>query len=181
MDKTVILAKKYGRAIYEIAVEQHTLEQKEKDLHLIATAIDENESLKKLLSHPLLSKEIKKDTIKKIFADKVQPIVLQFCYVVIDKDRASILESMIDVYTSLAHEGLGVEEALVTSAAPLTGKQADALRAKLEEITGKKIIMRQEVDSALLGGFTVKVGDRLIDGSIARQLSTLKAKMMQRG
>ena len=41
--------------------------------------------------------------------------------------------------------------------------------------------MRQEVDSALLGGFTVKVGDRLIDGSIARQLSTLKAKMMQRG
>ena len=47
MDKTVILAKKYGRAIYEIAVEQHTLEQTEKDLHLIATAIDENESLKK--------------------------------------------------------------------------------------------------------------------------------------
>lgn len=74
-----------------------------------------------------------------------------------------------------------MEEALVTSAAPLTGKQADALRAKLEEITGKKIIMRQEVDSALLGGFTVKVGDRLIDGSVARQLSTLKAKMMQRG
>ena len=179
MDKTVILAKKYGRAIYEIAVEQHTLEQTEKDLKLIVSAISED--LKKLLSHPLLSKEIKKDTIKKIFADKVQPIVLQFCYVVIDKDRASILESMIDVYTSLAHEGLGVEEALVTSAAPLTGKQADALRAKLEEITGKKIIMRQEVDSALLGGFTVKVGDHLIDGSVARQLSTLKAKMMQRG
>ena len=102
MDKTVILAKKYGRAIYEIAVEQHTLEQTEKDLKLIASAISENEDLKKLLSHPLLSKEIKKDTIKKIFADKVQPIVLQFCYVVIDKDRASILESMIDVYTSLA-------------------------------------------------------------------------------
>ena len=176
MDKTVILAKKYGRAIYEIAVEQHSLEQTEADLRLIADAIGENESLKRLLLHPLLSKEIKKDTIKNIFADKVQP-----CYVVIDKDRASILESMIEIYTLLAREGLGVEEALVTSASPLSEQQAAALQAKLSEIVGKKIIMRQEVDSALLGGFTVKVGDRLIDGSVARQLSTLKAKMMQRG
>ena len=181
MDKTVILAKKYGRAIYEIAVEQHSLEQTEADLRLIADAIGEHESLKRLLLHPLLSKEIKKDTIKNIFADKVQPIVLQFCYVVIDKDRASILESMIEIYTLLAREGLGVEEALVTSASPLSEQQAAALQAKLSEIVGKKIIMRQEVDSALLGGFTVKVGDRLIDGSVARQLSTLKAKMMQRG
>lgn len=46
MDKTVILAKKYGRAIYEIAVEQHTLEQTEKDLKLIASAISENGTLK---------------------------------------------------------------------------------------------------------------------------------------
>lgn len=107
--------------------------------------------------------------------------MLQFCYVVIDKDRASILESMIEIYTLLAREGLGVEEALVTSASPLSEQQAAALQAKLSEIVGKKIIMRQEVDSALLGGFTVKVGDRLIDGSVARQLSTLKAKMMQRG
>ena len=69
MDKTVILAKKYGRAIYEIAVEQHSLEQTEADLRLIADAIGENESLKRLLLHPLLSKEITKDTIKNIFAD----------------------------------------------------------------------------------------------------------------
>ena len=71
------------------------------------------------------------------------------------------------VYTSLAHEGLGVEEALVTQwQAPLTGAQADALRAKLEDITGKKIICGRKWIQRLLGGFTVKVGDRLIDGSV---------------
>ena len=51
---------------------------------------------------------------------------------------------------------------------------------KLEEMTGKKIIMKQKVDAALLGGFTVQIGDQLIDGSVARQLQTLKARIMQK-
>ena len=75
---------------------------------------------------------------------------------------------------------MGIEEAIVTSALPMTKSQVEALKAKLSEMTGKKILMKQKVDTALIGGFTVQVGDRLIDGSVARQLQTLKAIMMQR-
>ena len=162
MDKNVVLARKYGRAIYEIAAEQNSLEKTGEELHLIADTITGNAELKQLLFHPLLAKDVKKDTLNKLFADKVQPVVLQFCYVVIDKDR----------FTDFL--------AMVTSALPLTKTQVEALKAKLSEITGKKIVMKQKVDSALIGGFTVQVGDRLIDGSVARQLQTLKHIMKQR-
>ncbi len=180
MDKSVIVAKKYGRAIYEIAYEQKSLEKTEEDLKLISTTIGESEELRAFLNHPLLTKDAKKDTIQKLFADKVQPVVLQFCYVVIDKDRFEYLPQMVDVYTTLAHEGMGVEEAIVTSAYPLSSEQAEALKGKLAEMTGKKIIMKQKTDSALIGGFTIQIGDRLIDGSVARQLRALKLKIMQR-
>ena len=176
MDKNVILAKKYGRAIYEIAAEQHCLEQTEEDLRLIADTIGKSKELGEILNHPLLAKDVKKDTIKKLFADKVQPIVLQFCYVVIDKGRIADFAAMADVYAN----GMGMEEAVVTSAFPLTKSQVDALKAKLAEITGSKIIMKQKVDASLIGGFTVRMGDRLIDGSIARQLAALRSQMMQR-
>lgn len=59
-------------------------------------------------------------------------------------------------------------------------KQAERLKDKLADITGKKILLKQKVDTSLLGGFTVQVGDRLIDGSVARQLETLRNKIMQR-
>ena len=108
MDKNVILAKKYGRAIYEIAAEQNSLEKTEEDLHLIADAIKEHADLKEILFHPLLAKDVKKDTIKKIFADKVQPVVLQFCFVVIDRDRITDFLPMVDVFTTLAHHGMGI-------------------------------------------------------------------------
>lgn len=181
MDKNGIVAKKYGRAIYEIALEQKSLEKTEEELTLISTTIEGNAELKAFLNHPVLTKDAKKDTIQKLFADKVQPVVLQFCYVLIDRDRFDLLGKMVEVYTAYAHEGLGVEEAFVTSAMPLTKSQAESLAAKLSEITGKKIIMKQKVDAALIGGFTVQIGDRLIDGSVARQLQTLKTRMMQRG
>ncbi len=178
MDKNVILAKKYGRAIYEIASEQNSLERTEQDLVMIVDAINESKELKDFLNHPILSGDVKKDTIKKLFADKVQPVVLQFCYVVMDKDRFDVFPMMVDYFVALAHEGLGVEEAVVTSALPLSKTQAEQLKDKLSEMTGRKIILKQKVDQALIGGFTVQVGDRLIDGSVARQLQTLKANMM---
>lgn len=86
---------------------------------------------------------------------------------------------MVDYYVTMAHQGMGVEEAVVTSALPLSKSQAETLKEKLAAITGKKILLKQKVDAALIGGFTVQVGDRLIDGSVARSLQTLKAKMMQ--
>lgn len=178
MDKNVILAKKYGRAIYEIASEQNSLERTEQDLVMIVDAINGSKELKDFLNHPILSGDVKKDTIKKLFADKVQPVVLQFCYVVMDKDRFDVFPMMVDYFVALAHEGLGVEEAVVTSALPLSKTQAEQLKDKLSEMTGRKIILKQKVDQALIGGFTVQVGDRLIDGSVARQLQTLKANMM---
>ncbi len=60
MDKNVILAKKYSRAIYEIAAEQNSLEKTEEELHLIADAIKEHADLKELLFHPLLAKDVEK-------------------------------------------------------------------------------------------------------------------------
>jgi F-type H+-transporting ATPase subunit delta len=87
---------------------------------------------------------------------------------------------MVDVYTALSRHEMGIEEADVTSAYPLSEEQADDLKKKLQEITGYKIIMKQKVDPELIGGFTVMIGDRMIDGSVARQLRELKSKIMQR-
>lgn len=91
MDKNVILAKKYGRAIYEIAAEQHCLEQTEEDLRLIADTIGKSKELGEILNHPLLAKDVKKDTIKKLFADKVQPIVYSSAMLLSTKAASLIL------------------------------------------------------------------------------------------
>ena len=179
MDTNLIIAKKYGRAIYEIACEKNSLEQVEKELRFIRDTILENTDLKEFINHPFLTKDAKKDTIEKLFGDKVQPVVLHFCDVVIDRGHIDVLPEMVDIYISLVHHEMGIEEATITSAFELSKKQADVLTEKLHDITGCRIILKQKVDPALIGGFTVMIGNRMIDGSVARQLQELKSKMMQ--
>ena len=161
MDKNVILAKKYGRAIYDIADETQSLESIGNDLKLI------------------VAKNIKKNTIESLFTGKVSTLVLNFCYVVIDKEHMNLFGDMVEIYNNLACHGLGMEEAIVTTAVPLTDEQAEMIKEKLGAQLGCKIILKQKVDAALIGGFTIQIGDRLIDGSVVRQLNALKAMMIQ--
>ena len=67
----------------------------------------------------------------------------------------------------------------VTTALPLTASQEQALAEKLTAMTGKTIKIRQHVDSEILGGIVVRVGDKLLDGSLSHQLSVLQADLLK--
>src|SRR5205823_5665836 len=72
----------------------------------------------------------------------------------------------------------GVVEALVTSAAPLSGDETDALRAKVEEMTDRTVTLHVNVDEALIGGLTVRIGDTLYDASVRGRLERLREQLV---
>ena len=98
---------------------------------------------------------------------------------VIDKDHMNLFDQMVETYNVLACHGLGIKEAVVTTAIPLTQAQVEMIKEKLGQVLDCKIIVKEKVDAALIGGFTIQVGDRFIDGSVVRQLNALKAMMIQ--
>ena len=66
----------------------------------------------------------------------------------------------------------------VTTAAALNEKQQDALTAKLEAITGKQIQLKTHIDKSIIGGVVVKIGDKLIDGSVTSKIKSLQKQLM---
>ena len=67
----------------------------------------------------------------------------------------------------------------MTSAVELTDAQVDSLRAKLEQISGKKVILRQKVDGSVLGGLKVEIGGKLLDGTVMGRLADLRKKVSE--
>ena len=67
--------------------------------------------------------------------------------------------------------------ARVASARDLSAAQIDALKAELEKAVGKNVIVENETDAALLGGMVVKLGSRMIDGSLRTKLNSLKTAL----
>ncbi|MBZ4687932.1 MAG: F-type H+-transporting ATPase subunit delta [Clostridia bacterium] len=176
-DKSV--ARRYAQALFELGQEKDLLEEIQKDLKLVINVIAENEELKKVVEHQLIMAEDKQEIFKEIFADKVNPITLNFLLLVIQKRREFYLQSMYEQFLEYLDEFRGIEEARVKSAVQLSDDIRKSLEKQLEKVTGKKIRLKTEVDPEILGGLTVRIGDKVIDGSIKTRLNLLQKHLRQ--
>ncbi|CQR70624.1 ATP synthase subunit delta [Sporomusa ovata DSM 2662] len=175
---TNMLALKYAQAVYELASEKAMLDVVEKQLKLVEATIAGHADLATLMYHPLVPAPAKKDTITRVFAGDLDGFVQNFLLLLIDKRREPALPAIISEYTRLANEARNIAEAEVFTAKELSTKQLEALAAKLSKVTGKNIVLKTTLDQELIGGIVVKIGDKLIDGSVQRQLKALKAALL---
>jgi F-type H+-transporting ATPase subunit delta len=103
-----------------------------------------------------------------------------FLLQLVEKHREAALPAILREYVELAKEDKrNLLMADVTTALPLTAGQEQALAEKLAAMTGRTIKIRQRVDSSILGGIVVRVGDKLLDGSVSHQLSVLQADLLK--
>lgn len=172
------LAIKYAQAMYEVAVESNLLKEAEEQLTLVGSTLSEHEDLANLIYHPRVLPKAKKEVITRVFGQDLAESVQNFLLLLVDKRRETILPSIIKEFKNLVNVASNIIEAEVTTALPLTDEQHTALAQKLSQVTGKNVILKTKIDTSILGGVVVKIGDKLIDGSVVRQLNTLQTTLM---
>jgi F-type H+-transporting ATPase subunit delta len=173
------VANKYSQAMFDIACEQEKLEEIGSDLRSVRDTLRMNPDLRKFINHPLIPTQSKKDTMHQIFADSVAPVVLQFLYVMIDRHREPVIEAAVDGFIDLARSARNIEVAKIRVVHPLSAAEEQKLMAGLETLTGKRIDPSYIVDPSIIGGIVIQIGDRLIDGSLLRQLQDLEHVLLQ--
>lgn len=172
------LAVKYAQAIYELALEKDLLSVVEEELRLVESTIASYEGLATLIYHPQVLPRVKKETLRNVFGQDVNDVVLNFLLLLVDKRREGILPAAIDEYVKMANQARNIVEAEIITALPLAESQHRALVDKLSLTTGKQIVLKPQIDKSIIGGIIVKIGDKLMDGSVIRQLATLKKALL---
>lgn len=170
---------KYSQAMFDIAKEQDKMDAYGGELKEIRDTLQMNPELRKFMEHPLVPPQSKKETLKEIFADDVSPIVLQFLYVMIDRRREAAIAAAIDGFIDLARTAQNIEVAKIRLVKPLSAEEEKQLIAALERMTGKHIEPLYYIDPTIIGGMVVQIGDRLIDGSLRRQLRDMQHSLLQ--
>lgn len=174
----IVVAKRYAKALFEVAKEKNLISQVEEELKSVVNAVKDNADLQKFLGHPNIGASVKTDLLKQIFEGKVSEPVWNMLQVLIDKGRAAILSALAVEYVKIANEALGQASATVYSAASLTDAQQAEIAAQFSKITGKTIRVANVVEPKLIGGIQVRIGDRLYDGSIAGKLDRLAKSLV---
>ena len=176
---TEIVADKYSSAMLELAQEQGNLVTTEENLLYVASVLNEQPELVGFINNPIVEADAKISLLGKVFGTAVEKTVLHFMYVMVKRGRYRYLPDTIRAFIKKSREARGILEAIVTVAEPLTDTLRDDVQAKLQAMTGKDVIVSVRQDPRIMGGIIIQIGDKRIDGSIARRFDELKKTLVR--
>ncbi|MEQ8237032.1 MAG: F0F1 ATP synthase subunit delta [Syntrophomonadaceae bacterium] len=171
------VARRYAEAFFSIAREANKIDEFSTELGKIVQSIKETEGLGEYFAHPLAPAKEKKELANKLFAQVVSPMTLNFLLLVIDKKRETYLELIHQEYEDMADDSRNIKKAELISAMPVSDQDVQILADNLSRSTGKTIKLDLSVDPTMIGGLKIRVGDKIIDASVAKKLEMLKKNL----
>ncbi len=173
-------AQRYADALFEIGVEHDKLELLGEHVAGLVEAFEQSEAFRNLLLHPSIDVDQRRRTLRRLADDwELDQLVVNFLLVLLDNERVRALPTILQVYRRRLDEKAGNLRASVTAAVELDGGQKEALEEVLAEKFGKEIILTTETDEELIGGAVTRVGGRVFDGSVRKQLEQLKENILE--
>ncbi|SDS96801.1 ATP synthase F1 subcomplex delta subunit [Paenibacillaceae bacterium GAS479] len=177
MSRETVIAKRYAQALYEVAGKQGVVSDVRQQLQLVSEALTSDADVQRFLATPGIETQVKIELIKKAIGDRVSSIVLNTVTVLIERGRYSALSSVYEAYSRIADEASGESRATIFTALPLQAAELSKVVQQFSVISGKRIIGEQVVDSSLIGGVKVRIGDKIYDGSLSGKLERLSKQM----
>lgn len=175
-----LVSKTYGDALFELAIEENSLDVIAKEAQAVLDAFAENEELLNLLNHPKITREEKVKIVENIFKGNVSDNTVGFLVIIVQKGRHNDIPAIFEYFLNRVMEYKNIGTAKVTSAVALTDEQKAAVEKRLLEVTKYvEFNMDYKVDPALIGGMVIRIGDRVVDSSIRTQIDNMAKNLMK--
>lgn len=167
-------AKRYAQAAFGIASDANAITQWRAELNDVATVLAES-GIAPVLADTKLPLERRLSLVDR--ALDVSPLALNFAKLLVSKGRSGEARAVADAFDRMADEREGIAHASVTTAVELSADQLNAISARLSQSLGRQVRARAVVDPSIIGGVVVRVGDKLVDGSIRTRLKRLRREL----
>ena len=172
------IARVYAEALTDLGEQQGSLARIVDDLHACRELFEEHRDFREFFTSPRLDPAVKKRILNDALGDKLDRPVMGLLHVLIDKRREMVLDNIVDEFDRYKDIREGRLHAYVTSATPLNADQLAEISSRLATATGRIIKIHEKVDRRILGGLIVKLGDKVLDGSIRRKLAVLRRDLV---
>jgi F-type H+-transporting ATPase subunit delta len=172
------VAKRYAMALFELAVETGRLREIDDQAKMLRPLFAERR-LKDFLLSPRIPAADKKRVLDSVLGARIDRVLLNLLKLLVDKRRMAYMPDIMRHYDILTDQRLGVEEVTVVSAVPLTDEQRSQIIARVKRFSSYgELRERYEVDSGVLGGVKVRLGENLVlDGTLSSRIRQMRERL----
>ena len=169
-----IIAQRYAKAVFELALEMNLLEEIKADMGLISSVCADNKDFIRMLNSPVIRTDIKIKILKSVFEKDISDISMRYLVIITRKMREQFIRSIADEFLNIYKEFKNIFTVYFASAREISDEIRKKVIKLLEDQTKGNIELVEEVKEDLIGGFVLNYDDFKYDASIAYQLKKFK-------
>lgn len=167
----------YAEALFELSLENNCLESVYEEFSAVTQIFDENPEFVKFLNLPTVEWVEKEKIILKAFGDDLSDVMFSFLNITAQKGRSKGISLIFSEFKALYNEKMNILEVTATTAVHLTDSLRKKLIEKLSAVSGKRIVLKECVDSKIIGGIVLSYNNTEIHASVRDKLEKLKAQI----
>ena len=173
------VSKTYGSALFEVAMENNTLDTILEEVLFVKQTFLENEDLQKLLLHPNIEKDEKVKVLETVYKGKISDEITGLMVMMVKKGHLRDFIPVFDYVISSIKEEKKIGVAYISSAFELSKEQKQRIEQKLLETTKYESIEgNYQVDKELIGGLVIRIQDTVVDSSLKTQIGKLSKSLL---
>ncbi|CAN5754503.1 F0F1 ATP synthase subunit delta [soil metagenome] len=179
MARLMTMARRYAEAAFQIAQRDGTVEQWLEQLEEVGQVARDPQAVRRL-EDPAVPLDVRQEALLGALHVDTLPQVRNLLSLILRRRRVEMLGQIGREFRRLYNRQAGITEATAISATELSAAEVRALRERVERMAGGRVELTFEVEPALLGGVQLRLGDRLIDGSVRGRLERLRNELTAR-
>lgn len=173
------LAGRYAKSLLDLAQEQNQLDAVYEDVNYLNAACRDNRELVIMLKSPVIPADRKQAVLDGICAGKVTTLTLAFSQLLIRKGRESVLPEILNAFIQQYKQVRKIKVIRLTTAAPVSEQLKQEIISQVQgENLDSTIALESFVDPAIIGGFILELGDKLVDASISNDLYSIRKQFL---
>jgi F-type H+-transporting ATPase subunit delta len=183
-DRTDEIARVYAESLLALAEARggNGISEVGEELEGLAQIVRGDRGFAEFLRSPVVDANAREASLRRTLDGRVSPLVRDFILVLNRKGRLGEFVNVAAAYDALVQERLGrVEVDVYTASGPVGEEVLAAVRAKVKSALGKEPVLRMHVEPSMIGGLKLRIGDQLIDGSVATRLENLRQHVLETG
>ncbi|WP_375755987.1 ATP synthase F1 subunit delta [Corallococcus exercitus] len=176
----VSIARRYARAILDVAAEGNRTDAVAEQLNAFAAVVGQSPDLSDVLLNPAYSRAQRSRVVEAILQSlpvTAEPALANALRLLVDRNRLGYLPDIARLYRDMADARAGRVRGQVTSAAPLSPDAVTQLQKSLQQLTQRNVVLETRVDPSVLGGVAAQVGGTLYDGTLRTQLEQMRREL----
>jgi len=170
--------RRYAEAAFQLAERDGTVDAWGRDL-ASAADLSRDERVSRVVDNPAVPFAQRRAAVERLLGSAVSPGALNLALLLTQRGRFAILPGVSAEYDALVRRSRSIVAATVTTPKALSDAELAKIMSRVEELAGAEVELQTTTDPSLVGGLTIRIGDRFIDASVRGRLARLRGRLVQ--